>query len=344
MIYFATWIYIDEHNEPDAPARKSVNPKRSTKATHDWRCILAFFVFAKRNTSDQTDLRLSLFTNVAHLPILENIDLNAFLLDLGVDIVRIEHRWRPEFFEVTSSSNFFIFDILDYFEVHAQEEDHFVIADPTCLVASGLSPLFRKLEEDLYLALGVEVAPDDIIDHMTRRDAAALYGALRGTRQPLIAPYIGSEFFGISGKKLGAFLAVARDSFAINNRRALSHLPYLAEASHFLSFILCQLDLMQSNINLYVRRIWTGWKPNNSLRSDLDLLVWHVPAEKDLGLRKLAKRIAADHRKGRSGIPMKKAEIANLLGIGRPRWLRFSHMLRAAMFRVDIGRQSGPKA
>lgn len=293
----------------------------SEKSSHliYWRCVLVFFTLAKKQISGRDDVRLCLFTNVARLPVVDGVDLGPYLEKLEVDIIQIDFRWRPRFPQRAWYNQFFVFDILDYFEVHAHDQDHFIVADSDCLAVASLEPMFATLVEDGYLTIDVATEPDENINGITRRHAATLYGVLGGFKQPLVAPYYGGEFFGISGRYLGSFLALSRDAFAINNRRAESGMAYLTEEAHVLSFVFLQLGVTAANADRYVRRIWTTWKSNNTRLSDLDLPVWHVPAEKILGIHKLSRQIAGAYRKSKSDLNFSKAVLSRALGVGRKR-------------------------
>lgn len=343
MIYFSTWMY--EENQADGGYYFQVGGDASSakKKLIYWRCVLVFFTLAHHHCKSRDDIKLCLFTNVETLPVVDGIDLRAYLEKLDVKIIKLEYRWRPQFPSREWYNQFYVFDILDYFEVHAEEHDHFIVADSDCLVVDDLAALFDTVISSGYLAIDVKTSPDEDINGINRRAAALLYGALGGTRQPLIAPYFGGEFFGISGRLLGPILAISRDAFQINNRRASSGLSYLTEEAHLLSYAFVQLDIIEQNADLFVRRIWTTWKSNNTELADLGLLIWHVPAEKIFGIRTIANRLASAYRKRKSTPDLTKSLLSRRLGVGKRRFTKLAWTLAYAVVRRARARLLRPK-
>lgn len=343
MIYFSTWMFEESPTDGGFYYQVGGATSSAVKKLIYWRCVLLFFSLAHQQTAGRDDVQLCLFTNVSDLPSVDGVDLRSYLNELDVKIIRLDYCWRPQFPSRAWYNQFYVFDILDYFEVHATEADHFIIADSDCLVVDDLSPLFDRLIADGYLAIDVETTPDEDINGISRRQAASLYGALGGSKQPLIAPYFGGEFFGISGTRLGPALAFSRDGFQLNNRRAMSGMPYLTEEAHLLSFACVQIDILVPNANEFLRRIWTTWKANNTRSADLSLLIWHVPGEKIFGIRTLAHRLASTVRKGKRAPLFTKSVLSRRLGVGKRRVMKLAWTLAYAVFRRAYERLFHPK-
>jgi hypothetical protein len=64
-----------------------------------------------------------------------------------------------------------------------------------------------------------------------------------------------------------------------------------------LSYVYYKLHYPIGNADPFIRRIWTGSLGafNNALPTDLGLVLWHVPIEKRLGLRRLFRDVADEH-------------------------------------------------
>lgn len=316
MIYLSTWMYEESESDGGLYAQLGGATILQSKKLIYWRCVMVFFTLANQHIKNRNDVRLCLFTNAVNLPNLYGVDLRQYLSSLGVQIIPLAYRWRPNFPIKHWYNQFYVFDILDYFEIHAEYSDHFIIADSDCFVAADLNPTFESLKQDGYLTLNVGLDADENINGISRREAATIYGMFGGLKQPLIAPYFGGEFFGISGALLGHFLAIGRDAMRINNRRAGSGMIYFTEEAHLLSYIFIQLNVSVSNADRYIRRIWTSWRFNNTSRDDLNLAVWHVPSEKILGAATLSKIIARALRKGKQPPVFSASLLSRKLGVG----------------------------
>jgi hypothetical protein len=87
------------------------------------------------------------------------------------------------------------------------------------------------------------------------------------------------------------------------------------EEAHFLSLVYNQVGIKFGTGNLFVRRIWTQVLHfNNRTNSDSELVMWHLPAEKRFGIRRLADRYLKDQllswpTPGSSGMVMIRKEL-----------------------------------
>ena len=67
------------------------------------------------------------------------------------------------------------------------------------------------------------------------------------------------------------------------------------EEAHFLSYLYAKLGYTNAPANPYIGRIWTGLKYRNASAKDFELMIWHVPAEKKHGIKRLFQQIIRPH-------------------------------------------------
>ena len=104
----------------------------------------------------------------------------------------------------------------------------------------------------------------------------------------MILPYCGGELVGLSGGAAGLVVARAREVWpGILARHIGSTLPGMEEA-HLLSMLYADLELPTGNGARFIKRLWTQpLRFQNTAPGDEELALWHVPAEKRYGLRRL---------------------------------------------------------
>jgi hypothetical protein len=70
----------------------------------------------------------------------------------------------------------------------------------------------------------------------------------------------------------------------------------IKEEAHFLSILYALHSYSSYTANPFIKRIWTTFRLSNRTRSDLDLAIWHLPAEKKTGFRRLFREITGPRR------------------------------------------------
>jgi len=340
-VYFSTWMYEETHAEGGLYAQVGGSTASDNRKLIYWRCVIVFFALAQHHFRNRSDIKLCLFTNARHLPVVNGMDCERYLQSLGVEIIRLEYRWRPNFPSRYWYNQFYIFDILNNVLTRADQDDYVIISDSDCLVVEDLDPMFEVLFRDGYLTMDqIADDPDENVNGITRRNAASLYGLLGGHERPAIAPYYGGEFFGLSVRYIARFLQISRHAFELNNRRAVAGLSHLTEEAHLMSFAMVQMGLTKANADLFIRRIWSHWRLNTRRASDMKLLIWHLPAEKIYGIASVAKLLARRERRLRSKFPPSKAKLASTLGVGQFHLRHFiGHFVLAMIRRVEMLRR-----
>ncbi len=284
----ATWLYLEGVGEdgiyPQVPGRSS------TSTFHDIykRCLVTFFTSA-RATNESAELFL-----------FSNIDLNLgqrdfdrkilnLLKKLRVSIIVLPYTFTPPHEQKMWRNQFFVMDVLKYFSNELKEADLCLILDSD-IIWSG-STNTKKLWTDLSNFGSLTMTPildnSELINGLTVKDletTSKLMGILDPPRQ-----YAGGEFIALRGDKLSQVfhsIEILWDKYI--SYVSTGEMNFMEEA-HFLSIIYASLQFPFGNGNRYVKRIWTQvLHYSNRDVSDRDLTLWHLPAEKRFGIRRIA--------------------------------------------------------
>ena len=292
----ATWLYLEGVGEdgiyPQVPGRSS------TSTFHDIykRCLVTFFTSARATNKS------------AELFLFSNIDLNlgqrdfdkkilTLLKKLRVSIIVLPYTFTPPHEQKMWRNQFFVMDVLKYFSIELKDDDLCLILDSD-IVWSG-STNTKKLWKDLSNFGSLTMMPildnNELINGLTVKDletTSKLMGILDPPQQ-----YAGGEFIALRGDKL---IQVFQSSEILWDK----YISYVSsgemnfmEEAHFLSIVYASLKFPFGNGDKFVKRIWTQvLHYSNRDVSDLELTLWHLPAEKRFGI----KRIANEYISGKS--------------------------------------------
>lgn len=256
------------------------------------RCIGVFFATAR---SAEPEARLVLFSNVEWDTHASQVaaEVRALLQRLGVEVITLPyHHEPPRSWPAAWRNQFFVLDVLTWAADELTSEDRLLVLDSD-VVFSG-SPRMRGLWDAIEarggIALEIDYPPDHVVNSLSRRQMSHLMAE----RDPSLVPiaYCGGEFIALSGRILAEVRSVADAVYADNVSRSAGGTLYAFEEAHVLSVVYHRLGIEAGSANAFVKRMWTQpLKPRNVDRSDLALPLWHLPAEKRYGIRRLYRRV-----------------------------------------------------
>lgn len=299
MDIISTWIYLD------GPEESSEYPQVG-KASHlpgfqkvYWRCVAVFFEMSVRNNPD---CRHILFSNVAEdkLPKVDGLDLKSFLKERNVEVVTLPLTWQaPKGWHGKWRNQFYIFDILAHIDGvtlsnPANTNPAIVVLDSDCIVNRPLDGLFAEIRQHGLMALPMRFADDYNINGVTRADMRRIFAELDGGKDPAQNPeYCGGEIFAATLDKVREINQIAPRVWEDMNRRFREGQPKLNEEAHFLSYCYHRIGGWAS-LEKFIKRIWTSPKYSNVKPEDVELPIWHLPAEKTGGIALIFKRLTVD--------------------------------------------------
>jgi hypothetical protein len=199
------------------------------------------------------------------------------LLDeIGVelDVVPFEHQ-PPPGFAPTFAASLYMLDALSASSVDT------LFVDPDVYCTGDLGPLLRRLEGEVGV-LEIATPATEPINGMTLADAAHVYEALGSTRRPR---HFGGEFYHVPVARRAAIINRAERAWVDALRRHGEGLPRFATEEHILGFALS--EEAPHDVGDLVARIWTARRYRLVPDHPEQLLLWHLPSEKQRGFVEL---------------------------------------------------------
>lgn len=320
--FVATWFY--EQDPDEAGSYRQVRGDSSSEAFRDVyrRCVAVYFLTA-RMANPASELVL-----VLNRPWREDAsrvaaEVSSILAQLGV-IVRVQPysyapptTWAPAW-----RNQFFVLDALDVLTSMASARDLVLLLDSD-VVWSGSDltrAMWSRLERDESLTLHIDYDVDERVNGLTRQDVTSLARSLGvHVESDVVIPYSGGEIVGLNASVATQLCARARELWPdLVVRVSRSSAPEMEEA-HFLSMLYWDMEMPTGMARPYVKRLWTQpLRFRNTVPGDENLVLWHVPAEKRYGLRRLYAALTDLLRQQQTDAPvMPRSDLAHYLGIPR---------------------------
>jgi hypothetical protein len=315
----ASWIVLDDAESATAFPSAGRNSASADFQRIYWRCIAVYFLTARIHNPA---VRLMLYANVdpdAAAP----PEIAAALHALGVGFRRVVPTLRLPRGSVSAFGNqFYVLDVIRDFATH-EDGDALVLTDSDCVwrgSVAGIEAALRDHDCLLYTLRpadqkGYEVGR--LMNGMSRARMTEIAQAAFAFPADRQVQYHGGEFFAATR----GFCRDIQPRVATLWRRAVAEaaLPdSIKEEAHFLSIIAEGMGVSPETANVFIRRIWTNFEDLNPVPADSELTVWHLPAEKRFGFRRLWRYLQTSERNWQSFTP---AEINRLTAryMGVPR-------------------------
>jgi hypothetical protein len=299
----ATWFVADKRGEETSFPQVGGMSSSAEFQNIYWRCVTCFFASSLRHNAGAPHV---LFTN-ADIPIVDGIDLADLFRNWGVQVINLPITFRlPRAAARSWGNQLYILDIIRFWAAD-KCPDNLVVLDCDCLWTSTVEPISEAISRHgclTYTLNDEHYAWDAPINGATRQEMARTldrWTADCGVDVPANiqnAPYLhyhGGEIFAAT-KEVCCDLAVLIDSLWEWWRKAEFDSRGIKEEAHFLSILYASHSYSNYTANPFIKRIWTTFHLNNVKRSDFDLPIWHPPAEKKTGFRRLFWEITGDRR------------------------------------------------
>jgi hypothetical protein len=287
MNYICTWLCADVKGE------ESIYPQTGEKSSGQkhqniyWRCLVLFYATSKRFNHTQKHL---LFTNVNTLPEVDGKSVQTMLDELGVEVIFTDFKYKtPKGYFDLFQNQFYEFSILEYItKNYKTEEDQFLILDSDCIFTRAAAPLVEEARPAGFISFEDACTTELVIHGLSRRDMKALYEDLSGKPVNEIPGYHLGEFFLASVKNINIIFEDFLELWPEMMHRFNSRQPKFNEEAQTLSYIYYKNNFKASPKTTYLKRIWTN--PvfyRNVEKTDVEVAIWHLPAEKTYGLARL---------------------------------------------------------
>jgi hypothetical protein len=231
-----------------------------------------------------------LFTNLKVLPVLDGKSVDKLLTDWGIEIVLTEFNHKPpKNYYPAFQNQFYIFSIMERIvSFNGSPDDNYLILDSDCVFIKPVDPLFKEAAPSGFISFEDAAPADFVINGLSRNDLKDIYGKLLHKKIDDLPSYHIGEFYLSSVRNLmkfyNDFLEIWPEVLKLHERGEKK----FNEEAHTLSFLYYKNGFKARHWYPFMKRIWTN--PlfyRNAEPKDVDLILWHLPAEKTFGLRTL---------------------------------------------------------
>lgn len=341
----ATWFVADKRGEETSfPQVGGISSSAGFQNTY-WRCVTCFFASSLRYNAGATHL---LFTNT-DIPIVDGVDLAELFRNWGVKVINLPITFRlPRAAARSWGNQLYILDIIKFAAAN-KYSDNLVVLDCDCVWTKPIEQISEAISRYgclTYTLNDEHYAWDAPINGVTRQEmATALH---RWTADCGIdvhaeiqnAPYIhyhGGEIFAAT-KEVCCDLSVLIDSLWHWLLKAGFDARGIKEEAHFLSILYASRSYSNYTANAFIKRIWTTFRLQNVKRSDFDLAIWHLPAEKKTGFRRLFREITGVRREAWATAPEQDYNKMQARFLGIPRRDAMKFLLDISLKLAETGR------
>lgn len=287
MNYICTWFCADEKGEESLfPQTGQLSSSQKHQNIY-WRCILVFFITSKLFNKKEKHV---LFTNVKQLPVVDKRDVAAILKELNVEVIHTDFKYKtPKGYYGSFQNQFYEFSILEYIAAnHANDNDRYLILDSDCIFIKPADALFKAASPKGFISFEDEVKPDYVINGLSRNHLKILYEELLGTTLDETPSYHLGEFLLSSVANIRKFYSDFEQLWPALLKRHAAGKRKFNEEAHTLSFLYFRNGFRAHPNNTFMRRVWTNPLFYREVRpTDVNLTIWHLPAEKTFGIYRL---------------------------------------------------------
>lgn len=287
----STWFYEQGYAEGGSYAQ--VRGDSASQAFRDVyrRCVGVFFASARRADAS-AELRLYLNCEWRKDASTVAAEAHALLARLGVKMEVLGYTFAPPTTWGQAWRNqFFVFDVLTALSQRYADQDCFVVLDSDIIWTNNPSTesMWKEIAQQGCVSYHIDLSPDEKVSGLSRRELTHLAAGFSPSIEPdELIGYSGGEYIALRRDVCLRVVDTARRLWPEVMRRHESSQAVPTEEAHFLSCIYAILGLQVGTGDVYIKRIWTQiMKYQNVDVADLELALWHVPAEKRYGLSRL---------------------------------------------------------
>jgi hypothetical protein len=187
-----------------------------------------------------------------------------------------------------------LFDAIKWFALNGDGHDEILFIDPDCLITEPLQPIRDAISRSGCVLYDLKFPSDLVGNGLSRAEMTLVRDEIWGEGSARLVRWFGGEFIGLSrprASEISAALEVAWDSNL--DLHARGKLKCNTE-EQLLSLIVDHFNIPFSDAGGYfVKRMWTAARFRNHSPKDVEVLAWHMPAEKTRGFLHLFDLIMA---------------------------------------------------
>jgi hypothetical protein len=282
-----TWMYSAPEDDQSLHHQVGASIGKQKIKNIYWRCCANFFR-SVHLTNPQT-IRY-LFCNQIPPQQIDGQDFQALLKSLGVEIKVLTSITRPpKDYYGAWSTQFIVFDVLEELKKLSQPEDVVIILDSDCIFSKKIPQRFyEKVKRNKALLYTLDGAWETDNNGLTNKRLSEIS---QEYDPPSLKPevfYTGGEIICLLGTEIEGVVATGRNAFDQSITRSQKGQEKFNEEAHLLSYVYGLKGYADWTANEFIRRIWTDPFISRTCYGDeIDLLIWHLPAEKKTSMKAL---------------------------------------------------------
>ena len=221
--------------------------------------------------------------------------VTRLLATAGVEVVPTAFTHRPpDDFFLRFLASLYMLDTTAAVADEVADDTVVLFVDPDVVWVADPTAMIEDVRAHGVLAYDLAVPPDLPVGRLTRRQELELFEAIAGEQVTPLPPHFGGEFYGMLGARLRAFVAATAPIWAETLRRHEQGQPHFNLEEHVFDAALWRLGVVEGRANSHIERIMTLPEPFGSRRRYRpELVAWHLPSEKTIGITKVFEHLAA---------------------------------------------------
>lgn len=200
---------------------------------------------------------------------------------IGVEIRHVPfNHLPPQGFAKTFLGSLYLLDVLE-----SSDSEYLAIVDPDVFCVGPLGAVINASAP--LRALNISSPRGVRINGLAPEEADEIHLGLGEFR--VVDFHYGGEFYGIPKSMKGHVQSRVDRAWANTLDRWSQGLTYFTTEEHVLNFAFADSEV--SPAEDFIQRIWTAHSFRTVSGQENDLLLWHLPAEKDRGFRRLYRAV-----------------------------------------------------
>jgi hypothetical protein len=314
----ATWMIRDLPGEESSYSQIGSNSSNIDFQSVYWRSIIVFFATSLRVNKHARHI---LFTDRIERVHVDGLDIFCWLGDHGVEVHTFPFNYRPpKGFWDSWGNQFYIFDIIQHLPL---DSSACLVLDADCVWLKSAETLFAAVAKQHLLTYTLDYSEDRIVNGMSRSDMCGVFESVWGDELDSVPFYNGGELLACDPDSLKFLQQHSHEILAKNLYLFKQGRRYCREEAQTLSILYAKYGYTPFSANSFIRRIWTGQNFNNvRYPEDMSLAIWHLPAEKKLGIERLFWRVAFLNKIGGLSDSVFMKYAGRMCGIPKRRWIQ----------------------
>jgi hypothetical protein len=287
-----TSICVDTDDAGSQVNYPSLGKHKIHKREIYWRCVTTFCLTSLKFNPDQKHL---VFTNDESDIVINNYDVKKNLADRGVEFKYLKFdRYDPDGHAKSFRNAFYKHEVINALAGLTVPS---LLLDSDCIWTGRNNELFKILEEGRGLLLQDtyqrSANPDQKSPHnLSMSEMAEVFNKISINRLRKKYPiWFGGELIGASPEQfkiIGEQILKTLDYCKLNSIEFSNGDSIFANDEYVSSYVYNSLNFnVIDTCNKYSKRLYTRYKINNLNKKDINLVIWHLPNEKNTGLKQL---------------------------------------------------------